>query len=190
MALDVPALHRRAVEGFGERVRAVREQDWAKPTPCGGWDVRALVNHLVYEDRWTPEIFAGRTISEVGDRFEGDLLGENPQGAWSSASREAVTAVSDSGALERVVHLSFGDFPGSEYAMQLFADHLIHAWDLARGIGGDGRLDPELVEVCATWFTPAVERAYRGTGAIGPRIDLADGADAQAILLARFGRKA
>lgn len=190
MDLDVPTLHRRAVAGFGERVRAVRDQDWDKPTPCGDWDVRTLVNHLVYEERWTPETFAGRTIEEVGDRFDGDLLGDDPHRAWLSASDEAVTAVGDDGALRRTVHLSFGDFPGDEYAMQLFADHLIHTWDLARAIGGDERLDPELVEACASWFTPAVEQGYRAAGAIGPRIDLADGADAQTTLLARFGRRA
>ena len=37
----------------------------------------------------------------------------------------------------RIVHLSFGDFPGGEYTRQLFADHLIHAWELARAIGAD-----------------------------------------------------
>ena len=67
--------------------------------------------------------------------------------------------------MDRIVHLSFGDFPGSEYTLQLFADHLIHAWDLARAIGADEHLDDELVASCATWFE-AVEEAYRSAGAI------------------------
>ena len=89
----------------------------------------------------------------------------------------------------RTVHLSFGDFPGSEYTLQLFADHLIHAWDLARAIGADERLGTELVTSCATWFG-AVEDAYRSAGAIAARPPVPGDADAQTVLLARFGRQA
>jgi uncharacterized protein (TIGR03086 family) len=102
------------------------------------------------------------------------------------ASAEAVRAVEDDGAMDRVVHLSFGDFPGSEYTLQLFADHLIHAWDLARAIGADERLDAGLVASCANWFE-AVEDAYRGAGAIAARPPVPGHADAQTLLLARFG---
>ena len=70
--------------------------------------------------------------------------------------------------MDRIVHLSVGDFPGSEYALQLFADQVIHAWDLARAIGADEHLDDELVASCATWFE-AVEEAYRSAGAIAER---------------------
>src|SRR5574341_845946 len=166
MDADVQALHRRAIAEFAARVDAIRDEDWQKPTPCSEWDVRALVNHLAYENVWTPEMFAGRTIAEVGDRYDGDLLGDDAKGNWAAASRSALDAIAQEGALDRTVHLSFGDFPAREYVMQLFADHLIHAWDLARGIGGDERLDPGLVAACATWFGPAVEQGYRAAGAI------------------------
>jgi len=102
---------------------------------------------------------------------------------------KAVRAAEKDGAMDRIVHLSFGDFPGSEYAMQLFADHLIHAWDLARAIGAQEGLDAGLVESCATWFD-AMEDAYRGAGAIGPRPPVAGDAGTQTLLLARFGRSA
>jgi hypothetical protein len=72
---------------------------------------------------------------------------------------------------------------------QLYADHLIHAWDLARAIGADERLDPELVDACATWFA-SMEDIYRSIGAIGPRAETAPGGDGQTTLLAAFGRTA
>ena len=133
-------------------------------TPDEDWTVRDLVNHLVGEDLWAPPLLAGSTIAEVGDRFEGDVLGAEPRAAWAAASAAAVRAAGEDGAMDRIVHLSFGDFPGSEYTLQLFADHLIHAWDLARAIGADEHLDDELVASCATWFK-AVEEAYRSAGA-------------------------
>ena len=147
------------------------------------------MNHLAGEDLWAPLLLAGSTIAEAGGRFEGDVLGAEPKAAWAAASAGAVRAVEDAGAMDRIVHLSFGDFPGSEYTLQLFADHLIYAWDLARAIGADERLDAGLVASCATWFE-AVEDAYRGAGAIAARPPVPGDADAQTLLLARFGRRA
>ncbi|MDQ3946830.1 MAG: TIGR03086 family metal-binding protein [Actinomycetota bacterium] len=188
-AMDVPDLHQRASREFGERVRMIGDDQWKHATPCSDWDVRELVRHLVDENLWTPPLMEGSTIAEVGDRFEGDMLGDDPKGAFDAAAARAIAAVHAEGAMDRTVHLSFGDFPGREYAMQLFADHLIHAWDLARALGIDERLDPELVATCAEWFEP-MEEAYRGAGAIGPRPPVADDADDQTRLLAKFGRNA
>ena len=189
MAADQAALHRRAVGEFDARVRAVGDDQWELPTPCSDWNVRQLVNHLVYEDRWTVPLMEGTTLAEVGDRYEGDLLGDEPRKAWAESSAEAVAAVQADGALERTVHLSSGPTPATEYVSQLFADHLIHAWDLARAIGADERLDAGLVASCATWFE-AVEDAYRSAGAIAARPPVPGDADAQTVLLARFGRRA
>jgi uncharacterized protein (TIGR03086 family) len=186
--MDVPELHRRACEEFGKKVHAVRDDQWNAPTPCREWDVRTLVNHLVSESKWTRPLMEGATIEEVGARFEGDLLGDDPKKAWDESRSEAVGAVQSQGAMERTVHLSFGDFPGREYTMQLFADHLIHAWDLARATGSDEKLDPELVDACSEWFAPR-EDLYRSGGAVGERPPVPEGADPQTTLLAMFGRR-
>jgi uncharacterized protein (TIGR03086 family) len=189
MPADQAELHRRAVEEFDARVRAVGDDQWELPTPCSDWNVRQLVNHLVYENRWTVPLMGGSTIAEVGDRFEGDLLGDDPKAAWEESSTEAVRAVQADGAMERIVDLSSGPTPAAEYVSQLYADHLIHAWDLARAVGADERLDPELVDACATWFA-AMEPRYRAVGAIGDRPETPPDADAQTTLLAAFGRTA
>jgi uncharacterized protein (TIGR03086 family) len=91
--------------------------------------------------------------------------------------------------MDRIVHLSFGDFRGGEYTLQLFADHLIHAWDLARAIGADEHLDEELVTSCSAWFG-TMEEAYRSAGVIAARSPVPGDADPQTLLLARFGRLA
>ncbi|HEX6675041.1 MAG TPA: TIGR03086 family metal-binding protein [Actinomycetes bacterium] len=187
MGNEVAELYRQGIESFGARVHAVGDDQWHLPTPCTDWDVRALVNHLVYEMRWAKPLFEGATIEEVGDRFEGDLLGDDPRGAWDDAAKAAAAAAPAD--MERLVHLSFGDVPGSEYAMQLHADLLVHGWDLARAIGGDEQLDLEQVRACSAWFRER-EEYYRAGGAVGPRPQLPAGADAQAELLAAFGRRA
>jgi len=186
MTIDTVELYRRATEEFAARVRLVGTR-WTAATPCSDWDVRALVRHVVEEELWVPPLFAGRTIADVGDSLSGDLLGDDPVRAFEQASAAAVDAVREPGAMERTVHLSFGDFPGAGYAMQLGADHLVHSWDLARAVGVDATLDAESVAAVCTWFADW-EDAYRSSGAIGPRVSLPEGASAQDDLLARFGR--
>jgi uncharacterized protein (TIGR03086 family) len=186
--MDITAMFRGAVAEFDARIQQIADSQWQGRTPDEEWSVRDLVSHVVSEDLWAPPLLAGSTIAEIGDRFDGDVLGPDPKAAWTLASAAAVQAVEEDGAMDRIVHLSFGDFPGREYATQLFADHLIHAWDLARAIGADERLDTRLIAPCAAWFD-AVEDVYRSAGAIAARPLVPDDADAQTVLLARFGRR-
>lgn len=183
--MDLSELHRRAVQGWQERVGAIEPHQWSAPTPCGDWDVRTLVNHVVGEELWTPPLAEGAMIEQVGDRFDGDVLGEDPATAAGAAASGAVAAVDAQLPGGALVHLSFGDVPIAEYVHQLTADHLIHSWDLAAALGASRRLDPHLVTAVAAWFADR-EALYREAGAIGPRVEAAD--DAQSQLLAGFGR--
>jgi uncharacterized protein (TIGR03086 family) len=186
--MDISELYRRSVDGFDRRMQAVGGSQWSNSTPCTEWDVRRLVNHIVYEDRWAVPILEGKTIEEVGDSFDGDLLGDDPKQAWKEASQEALDAV-ERADLDRMVNVSWGQIPAREYLGQLFQDHLIHGWDLARGIDGDDRLDPELVEAC--WAgAKQQEEAIRASGVFGEQQDVPDDADTQTKLLALLGRKA
>lgn len=184
MALETT--YRRSVEFWKGTVSEVSD-DWSKPTPCTDWDVRALVNHVVSEDRWTRPLVEGRTIAEVGNAFDGDQLGENPKGSARAAADEAVTAVAERLPAGGKVHLSYGEEDIEEYIRQLVADHLIHGWDLAVAIGQNRNLDPELVEEVAEWFRDR-EEIYRSGGAIADRPESAAAGNPQADLLIAFGR--
>ena len=184
---DVGSLLHRAVSRFAALVAAIRDPAWSNRTPCADWSVRDLVNHVTVEDLWAGELFAGRTIADVGTRFDGDRLGAVPLASFEESARAALAAAAEPGALTRTVHLSFGDVPGAEYAWQLFADHLVHGWDLAIALGLSPRLDPDDVRACLDWFEPR-EDAYRSAGVIGLRPPVADEADPTIRLLTSFGR--
>jgi uncharacterized protein (TIGR03086 family) len=186
-AQNPSALFAAAGSAFGRHVHAIEPAQWGHPTPCADWSVRDLVNHLAVEDLWAVPIFDGRTIDEVGAEFDGDQLGDQPVARWDAAIEGAIHAMDGPRAMTGIVHLSFGDLPGSEYAMQLFADHLVHAWDLAMALGRDPALDGDLVTVCREWFT-ANEEGYRSAGVIGPRPDLPVDGDDLAQLIVAFGR--
>jgi uncharacterized protein (TIGR03086 family) len=185
--MDITKLHRRAAERFAQKVQQVSDDQWGQPTPCTEWDVRALVNHVVNEERWVKPLVDGKTIEEVGSSLDGDLLADDPASAAASAAEEASGAFDDGVPRNVMVHLSFGDTHVDEYAMQMVADHLIHGWDLAAATGLDRTMDAELVSVVSAWFAPQ-EEAWRAGGAIGPRRDT--GGDPQTDLLAAFGRDA
>lgn len=177
----------RAVRRFGERVPLIGDR-WAAPTPDDQWDVRALVNHVIAEDLWAPPLLAGSTITEVGDRFDGDQLGDDPVAAWDAAAELSIAAAREEGVLTRTVHVSFGDISGREYVSQLFCDHLIHGWDLARAIGADEALDPDMVAHAYDFLLPQVD-GWRSAGVFGPPVEVPADASPQSQLLALTGRR-
>lgn len=179
-------LYRRCADVFGDVVDQIDPVQLHRPTPCGSWDVRAVLNHVVGEALWLPVLLAGHTIAEVGDRFAGDVLGRDPVGSWRAAdlaARAAATAVDEA----RPIALSYGTVPAAEYLRQVAADHLVHAWDLAQGIGTLAQLPDDVVDEVSHWFADT-EDGYRAAGVIGPRVQVEQDAEPQTRLLARFGR--
>ncbi|MDX3517145.1 TIGR03086 family metal-binding protein [Streptomyces scabiei] len=182
------ARHTLAQDVFGARVHAVREDQWGADTPCAAWSVRDLVNHLVSEQLWVPCLVRdGCMIEEVGDTFEGDLLGTDPAASWETAARSAREAFAAPGALDRTVHLSSGETPAVAYCGQMVADLVVHAWDLARAIGADERLPDALVSFATDEITPYAGELAK-TGLFEAAVPPPAGADAQTRLLCLLGR--
>jgi uncharacterized protein (TIGR03086 family) len=187
--MDLLEQHARALAEFDRRVQTIPDDRWDAPTACEGWDVRTLVNHLVVEQRWAPHLLAGETLEEVGDRYDGDLLGDDPVAVWRASSQEARAAFERPGALDRTVHTSMGELPAAEYTRQMTLDLAIHAWDLARGLGDDHQLDPELVGHLYRTWEPQTELLAQ-SGVFDPPVQVPDDADLQTKLLAVLGRDA
>lgn len=186
---ETPAqLFVRAMETGQRYVNAVQPDQWSWQSPCTEWSVRDVVNHIVYETLWVAELFAGKTLEEVGNRFDGDLVGDDPAGAYNRAVALARPAVEAPGAMEATVHLSSGPTPGAEYARQVFMDTLIHSWDIAKGSAQDTRRDPELVAACLP-IAEELSTLWRSYGVLGPAIEVPPDADPQTRLLAMLGRR-
>jgi uncharacterized protein (TIGR03086 family) len=186
---ELSALFRRAAEAFGAHVHAVGGGQWHDPTPCTDWDVRMLVNHVTVEQLWVPPLVGGSTVAEVGDRFDGDRLGDDPVAAWDAAVAASLAAFEAPGALDGSVSLSSGVRPTAEYCWEMTTDALIHSWDLARGIGADETLDPELATLVYERTLPVAEQLHE-TGLFAPPVPVPDDAPLQTKLLAIFGRRA
>ena len=147
--------------------------------------MRDLVNHLAGEHLWAPPLLEGMTIEEVGDQFDGDVLGDDPVTAWDSAIAASVNAFA-SASDEDPVHLSFGIFSVDEYANQMLVDLTVHAWDLARGAGLEEGLEPTTVEASLVYARLRFEE-YARSGLFGIPLEI-DTDDPQQTLLALLGR--
>lgn len=185
--MDVRELHDRALDFFGERVAGVGEDAWKAPTPCGDWDVRALVNHNVSENWWASQLLMGKTIEEVGDRFEGDLLRDEPVEAYAASAEAVRRTLARLEDLDLSVHVSYGPVPAWTYLEHRYIDLSVHAWDLAVATGQDAKLPHELAQ--SAYETMAAQRGQvQASEVFGPEVEVPEDADAQAKLLGLLGR--
>ena len=187
--IDVLPLFHRALTRYGSLVHEIPDGGWSGSTPCTEWDVRALVNHLAGEIRWMVPLFDGKSVADVGDSLSGDLLGDDPVGAWDRAVDAVIATVDAPGAMEGTIRLSRREITGAGYTTEVFTDLAIHGWDLARAIGGDETMDADILQVVDDIMRPVVAE-MKASGAFGPVVTPPEGADAQTRLLAMLGRVA
>ena len=185
--VDIAELHARALDATGRIVAGIPADRWDADTPCEGWDVRALLNHVVSGNLWAAELGAGGTIDGVGDRLDGDMLGADPVSSYATSAKAAAEIFRRPGALDAPCAVSYGPVPGSVYAGHRFIDVLIHGWDLAAATGQDTSLDEGLLQACQKILEPQLE-AFRQAGAFGGEVDVPPGVSAQTSFLARLGR--
>jgi uncharacterized protein (TIGR03086 family) len=186
---DIAELHAQALDQTGRVVAGIKPGQWQADTPCDGWDVHALLNHVVAGNLWAAELGAGATIEDVGGRLDGDVLGADPAGSYAASAEAAAATFRKPGALAAPCAVSYGPVPGSVYAGHRFIDVFVHGWDLAVATGQDTDLDPGLVRACREVLEPQVA-AFRAAGAIGDEQRVPPDATDQQRFLAMLGRKA
>ena len=168
------------------KTRQIRPDQMDAPTPDTEWRVKDLLHHMLYELSWTPDIVMGETIEVVGDRYEGDLFGDNPQAAWWSAyiqAREAVRRCDPAG----VAHLSYGDRRIKEYLFEAARDQLVHTWDLGQALGVEVVFG-EPIAAAMLERTEKSKEELADSGLFAGPVAVPKKASAQTKLLALLGR--
>lgn len=187
MDVDLSAVHAAAASAFRRVAAGVGPGQWDADTPCDGWSVRELVNHVASGNLWVGELVAGKSIAEVGDRLEGDLLGDAPVEITAASCVVAVDAFNGDGAMDAPCAVSYGPVPGSVYCGHRIVDLVGHGWDLATATGQPTDIDPALVSACIEILEPQLEM-LAGSGMFGEPSDPGASVPPQARLLAMLGR--
>ena len=183
---DEGKLYEQAAGRFGALIRQVGDR-WDNPTPDTEWSVRDLVNHVLNETLWVPPLLRGETIEQVGHRFDGDLLGDDPVARWDEAA-EATRTVIEEASPELTIPLSYGPSPVTDYIAEFTTDVVIHGWDLARALGADDTIEPALLEPVYRRSLAGAE-FIRGSGMVATDVEAPADADDQTKLLAIWGRR-
>lgn len=186
MAARAVELFQDAIGRFADRVDRIPDDGWGAPTACRDWDVRALVDHVCTEQLWAPHLVDGETIEQVGDRYDGDVLGADPKATFRAAVEGSVAAFGRAD-LDAIVHLSFGDVPCAVYLDQMLTDAEVHGWDLAKGLAEPAALDEET----ASHLLPGVRaqaELLHASGLFDDPVDVGPDASDGDALLGLLGR--
>ena len=120
------------------------------------------------------------------DFTEGDVLA-----AYDGGIKLSLDAFGAPGALEKMVELPFGTFPGGAFLGLAMTDTLTHGWDLARAIGQDTDLAPDLAAELLVGAKASIAPEFRGPepAPFGPEQRAANDATNADRLAAFLGRR-
>jgi len=159
--------------------------DWSRAPVSTLRDVLAL--HAM-DEAWVPDLLAGKTIDEVGDRWKGELLGEEPIDNYLAlnlaAEQAALNEFLDVDAT--MVHFTYGDYPLQEGFVHIAIYRAFQAWMIARLVGMDYSLPPQVVDGMNEWVIPHLDD-WRAIGVFPPTQPVPAGADAETTLLHAVG---
>jgi uncharacterized protein (TIGR03086 family) len=170
--MDEVATMRRVIEVTGQVVDNIEPDQLDHPTPCAGWTVRDVLNHIT----GGAEMFAlcvrdGSVRDEqLGEIMTTDRLGDDYRGSFHRAADAANAAFAIPGAMDRLVKLPFGEMPASLAVNLAIFDVTTHAWDLAKATGQSTDLDPEVATVAYQVAQTMLSDDLRSSGMFGPAV--------------------
>lgn len=135
-----------AMAGFAGVVAGLDHHHWDLPSPCTGWSVFDVVDHVVAGERFTAAVMAGASLEDgiaatVGmDRHSTDVVGQ-----LTAAAAEALASFD--GALDRTVEHRVGVISGRRMLGFRIIDQLGHTWDVATASGQAANLDPAALAI-------------------------------------------
>ena len=186
-------LYRAALYPVRDLLSGIGDGDLARPTPCTGWDLRALTAHMVGQNwGFAVAIASGdAAASEYAPRPVQDAA--DLPWAWDESVERLLTACAnaDPDRQVRLVEISAGTtFPTTMVVRIQLLDTVVHTWDLAISLGLQHHPTPqvlELVAAIARGIPDGPSRTLPGA-AFEPSLPITN-SDPWATTLAHLGRR-
>jgi len=162
--------------------------DLSAPTPCAGYDVRGLLNHLLYWGPWL--VAAGRREeppSPGAGEAESALVTQDWRAALEKQTETLVDVFGASSAWDGMTALGTARMPSSVVGDMVLGEFVLHGWDLARASGQEVAYAPEAATAVYESAMAMGEQA-RSMGVYGPLVEVAAGAPALERALGASGR--
>jgi uncharacterized protein (TIGR03086 family) len=167
---------------------AVTPEEWARPSPCDGWDVAGVARHLVVGERVFTTALGGSAydlpavIAEIAAIGDEDLPATYAQGGVRL--REALAAADPAGAYP--TGLGPMSVPAVDQLRTIEA--LVHGWDAGRGAGRLLEVDKGVAERAIEHSLALIDRLPPERTPFAPPVEIADDAPAIDRLAALLGR--
>lgn len=153
---------------------------WEAPTPCEGWSVRDVVEHVI----GTQRDFLARQGLDAGP--EPDLA--DPAAAWRAHLDRVTTVLVTPGVAEHEYDGFFGPTTvGATMADFYGWDLVVHGWDVARATGQDWSISEDEADTMHATADSWGQALY-AEGICAAPVDVPEDASATDRLLARLGR--
>lgn len=138
---------KRASQSYEQCLTRVAPDQWDLVSVCEGWSVKDIADHVVGGNRFAVSMLAGATVEDafvhaLEGGFEGDPIALSRESAANQ-----LDAFQQPGALSAVVHHPSGDIEGATFLGFRLGDLVLHGWDIVQSVGGDGRMDDDLVAI-------------------------------------------
>lgn len=161
----------RAAAPLVEIVRDITPDRLGARTPCAEYDVRGLVNHLLF---WGPSLEAAARKQAVpppaGAETEVDLTGGDWAAALERQVGRTVDAWSRPGAWQGMTHMGGPtELPASLVGGMVLGELVVHGWDLAQAIGRHPAWEDDLISHVHEELVKTAEQG-REMGVYGPEI--------------------
>jgi uncharacterized protein (TIGR03086 family) len=136
---NILELHRRGSAAAHPVLARITTADLDRPTPCAGWDLRTLLEHMTGQDHGfaaaTRAARAGEDVDVAA--FHPGSLGAAPAATVSAGLDDVVAAFAEAGDLDTAVLLpEFGARPPLRTVAGMhLVDTLVHGWDVAATLG-------------------------------------------------------
>ncbi|OLR95459.1 TIGR03086 family metal-binding protein [Actinokineospora bangkokensis] len=165
----------------------VTPADLDRPTPCEGWSVRDLLNHLTH---WNAVVSprSARKLPRPDTEVEQEYLTRPDwQDHLRSGLRDAAEAWSEPQAWQGETTMTRGPIPAAQVGSMAFGELVAHGWDLARAIDAPFPVTPEVVDAFTAYVAGMAPMA-REHGVFGAEVPVGEGATALDRALAAAGR--
>lgn len=170
-------------------LRVITPEHLTAPTPCAEFDVRALLNHLLF---WGPSLTGAARKQAVAPpaatETDVDLTAGDWSGTLDTHLDDLAAAWRDPAAWQGVTHMGGPtELPAALVGGMVVGELIVHGWDLARAVDATVAWDEDLLRYAYAETAASADQG-RAMGIYGPEVPVDPGAPLLDRLLGLTGR--